>query len=129
MDMDLSDLVDSFASPCVVRRRTPGVLSQGVWLERPPTKLNILASVQPAGREVQLLPEGLRSDEALTIFTSTRLQTAADPAGAGSDRLEWNGNLYEAQRIDDWIAGGRGNYFRVIFTRIREDDLPTIGGR
>lgn len=129
VDMDLSDLVDSFASACVIQRREPGVLSNGVWIERAPLRQTIKASVQPAGREVQLLPEGLRSDDALTVFTRERLRTAADPAGAGGDRLEWQGSLYEARRVDDWISGGRGNYFRVLFTRIREDDPPTIGGR
>jgi hypothetical protein len=71
--------------------------------------LSIVASIQPmSGRDLQGLPEGQRSDENVTIYTTTFLTTRS-PTNA-PDLVTFGGEPYEVFRVETWVAFGRTHY-------------------
>lgn len=82
----------------------------------PAAPVPLQASVQPAtGRQVMRLPEGLRSDETIALWTSTRLRGALEEDTSRGDRLTWQGRVYEVQIVKAW---GFAGFFEIVATRV-----------
>ena len=76
----------------------------------------IHASVQPIGRtDLLQLPEGMREDGAIKLYTEIELFTVRQSEAKVPDRFDYRGATYEVSLIDDWKDFG--NYFKVIATR------------
>lgn len=114
---DLSDVVDSFADGTyTVTRRAASTYVDGRLQAPATTTLSILASVQPAsGRDIQYLPEGMRSSKAFAVWTSTQLYSKVigvnDP-----DQLTIDGDTYEVAGCEQWNASGA--YWRALVVRL-----------
>jgi hypothetical protein len=113
---DLSDVVDSMITDSyVVTRQTPSVYVDGRLQDATDTLLTITASVQPAqGRDLQRLPEGSRTMEVLSIYTSSELLTQG--ASQAPDLIAVNGYAYEVQTVEQWV--GAGNYYKALALKV-----------
>ena len=78
----------SFRSTFTVIRRAAGNYVDGIWVEGDPTEMEIKASAQPLRPEqVNLLPEGRRTDQAFKIYTDTELLVASSEDAQNSDLI------------------------------------------
>lgn len=115
---DLSDVIELLASGCyrVSRPGTTSILN-GRRIGPTFTTFDITASAQPAsGRSIERLPEGLRSNEAMDVFTETELRQARPEAGVEGDRIAIDGAVFEVQVVRRWDK--LGNFFRATVTRV-----------
>src|SRR5690606_33539045 len=103
---------DAFAVPggIIVLRRHPGTTVDGDYIEPPPTETSgVQASVQPSsGEDLELLEEGARSRDAITIWTPHALRTALQSQHP-ADRVVYQGQTFEVMHVRDWdaVAGYR----------------------
>lgn len=96
----------------VVTRAAEGSRTKGRFVAGSTSTLNVDAVVQPmSGMEMQELPEGMRTDETIRIYSATELYTDAggtrDP-----DLFAYNGNSYEVKIVNRWSEAG--GYWKVI---------------
>lgn len=101
---DLSDVIEMLASGCYVVTRK-GVTARVNGRRSAPvtTTFEIIASVQPAsGRDTDRLPEGLRSREAMTVYTKTELRPAQPEVGTEADRISIDGATFEVGAVRRW---------------------------
>lgn len=84
-----------------VTRRAPGQRatsgpSRGEFIEGAESTIAIVASVQPlGGRELEVMPEGLRRRARFKAYTEAELQTAEQDGATQADRVTWRGVQYE----------------------------------
>lgn len=108
--MNLASTVLSFASTYTVVRQDKGVYdANGKFVPAPTTTISVLASVQPLrGKDLQNLPEGLRNEDLLKVYTTTELRVAGDYA---PDAIMVDGQAYEVQTVERW---GEFGYWKAI---------------
>lgn len=95
-----------FRKPVTIKRRGAGSYVNGFWQAASESTLTIQASVQPAGeRDVQLLPEGRRSNGAFRLFTDAALQVAQEGTGLNNDVAVLEGAEYEIMAEMPWQNG------------------------
>lgn len=112
---DLSDVVDSMATGTYTVTRRAAEFAGGDAVPTSSETLTIKALVVPlSGRELQRLPEGLRSRELKAVYTTTDLRRGADDALP--DVVTVDGEDYEVQLVDDWQAPG--GFLRAVVARI-----------
>jgi hypothetical protein len=101
----------------VVRRMPSGAYdSQGRWEDRDPETFKICASVQIAkSEELMKLEENRRTRLALKIYTTTQLQTGSVKNAEQPDIIEYKGDDFQVDFVDDWYE--EGGYFKVIATK------------
>lgn len=79
----------------------------------------VQASVQPVtGRELEVLPEGLRSKAVVKIYSNVELVPLRD--GQKSDILEWRGQSYEISMKADYQSDVI-NHFKYYATKVPND--------
>ena len=72
---------------------------------------NINASIQPlSGRQIQLLPEGRRSEDSIVIYSTEELFTAQSSANKKGDVVIFRGKRYEVFNTKAWLSGAFTNY-------------------
>ena len=83
-----------------------------------PTTFSLQAAIQIAkGRDLLILPEGLRDKEIIVLFTTTQLFTAqAQPTANDADQVTYNGAQFEVITAED--RSGTGGYFRCFAKRV-----------
>lgn len=95
----------------------PYAAGDGIARLPAPTTFSIQASIQPvSGRDLLRLPEGLRTQQLVCIYTDTALQTALAPSGNQADVVAYKGQDFECQTILDWSDSG--DFFKVIAQKI-----------
>lgn len=118
--MDLSSVVKSFALPPVTLiRQAPGVYDpHGRWVAGATTEIQRSMIIAPATpRDLQVLPEGLRTEETLAFFDIEELRTAtAGTNGTAADRVVYNGATYELHHVDNWSH--QAGYWRAIGIKV-----------
>lgn len=115
--IDLSDVVLDLASGSyTVTRTTPGGYgTDGRFVPGTPSTLTIQASVQPArGQDLLLLPEGMRTEETLKVYSPTRLFTQG--AGQDPDVITVAGITYKVMTAEQW--GPDGAYWKILASKI-----------
>ena len=91
--------------------------SAGIYTPGGSSQITIAASIQPvSGRDLQRLPEALRTTQLICIWTSTPLQTALAPAGNPPDVVSYKGLSFECQTVLDWSDSG--DFFKVIAQKV-----------
>jgi hypothetical protein len=117
---DLADVVEALASGCYVVTRsaaTPRV--NGRRMAPVTVSFEIIASVQPAsGREMDRLPEGLRSRETMNVFTRTELRSAHPSPGTEADRIAIDGAVFEVTSVRRWNR--LANFYNATVVRVLE---------
>lgn len=115
---DLSDVIEDCAVTIdIVRSLPPDMIKGRVQSAPQERKIRIRASVQPMPtRELMILPEGMRNQGAVKVFTKEPLFTVDLSDARIPDRFDYRGATYEVSQADDWtdVAG----YYRVIAIRV-----------
>lgn len=97
-----------------VTRRTGGAwTTDGEWTEGAPSTFTIVASVQPAGEDLQDLPEGMSLDDVRMVYTETELIPLRD--GVEPDYVEILGKSYRVQKCSRWDHWGETHYVATCF--------------
>lgn len=115
-------LPGNMARPITVRRQLAGAYDgNGRWQpggEADP--VTVTASVQPAtSRQKDNLPEGVRDRAAVEILTDYRLQAVDESAGIPGDRIDYDGETWEVQQVDDFDMG-LADHVEAIATKVSE---------
>lgn len=96
---------------------TSGTRIGGRWVESEAVSGALTASVQPAaGESLQLLPEGLRTTDAIEVWGLTELRPLARKEGQRATLIEWKGRTYSAEHVEDWYENGR--YWFAVATLV-----------
>lgn len=113
---DLSDVVDELATGIyVVTRPAPSVFINGRRQNPSSTVFEVRAAVFPAsGRQLERLPEGLRTSEVLRVITKTELKTAS--SGGEPDRITVRGIDYQVHQVQSWQPSGK--FFEALVTKV-----------
>lgn len=116
--MNLTGVIAEFAIPggLTVTRSVAGSYVSGVYQDGLTSTIAMGACVQPARpKDVQALPEGLRSEQALLVFTAVALN-AATAAGAKGDTFAFEGATYEVRQTEPWnqMAG----FYKAIAVKV-----------
>lgn len=114
---DMSGVIADLATPgtFTVTRRPPGVYTNGRFFPGNTTTLNITGSIQPlVGRDLELLPEGLRTRELLKIYSATPLLVHG--ANQNPDLITISGVQYQVETAEQW--GPDGNYYKMIVAKV-----------
>lgn len=113
---DMSDVVESmFTDFYTVTRRSPSAYVAGRLQPATTSTLTISACVQPiAGIDLQRLPEGMRIDGALSLWTTTPLFTKG--AAQDPDQMVVEGETFEVATVEPW--GVVGNYYKAVLQRM-----------
>lgn len=116
MVSDLADVVDAFSDDYTVTRT--GVAAYDVHgdpVAGSSSTFSIRACVQPvSGRDLQRVPEGLRTQELIALFTPTELRTKTGTNEP--DTVAVNGVTYQVQQVERWAE--LGNYWRAIAMKV-----------
>jgi hypothetical protein len=119
---EMSDAIDLIGTVTyTVTRKAAPSLVKGKRVAGTTSALTIEALVHPvAGRELQRLPEGLRSREVISIFSKTELRTVQVVAGAETaceaDSIRYQGRDYEIQVVEPWDE--TGGFFRYYASKL-----------
>jgi hypothetical protein len=98
----------------VTRAANAGTYVDGVFVPGSTSTLSIAASVQPvSGRELQRLPEGLRTRELLSLFTVDALLVEAP--GVRPDIITIRSETWQVERVERFAE--LGNYYHVIVSK------------
>lgn len=118
LDMQDAVLDPDFSQLWQVKSASAGVYgSDGMYIDNRSSTRNVRGTVWPAtGREVQMLPEGLRTKATIAGCFVERLNHAQVPDGIPGDQIYFDGAWHEVQACEAW--SGLGNFYRVIATRI-----------
>lgn len=117
--MDLSSVIGAFSQgPLSATRYGAGARVDGAWVPGAATPVVFdPAVVLPLGpKEVDLMPEGLRTRQLLQLFTVDAPQVLDETAQTPGDRFVWLGETYEVQRSEPW--GPAANYYRSVAVRL-----------
>lgn len=104
-----------------VVRRPPGYWSGGIYMLTDPVSVMVgTCSVQPGVERGVRLPEGVRTEDTITVYSSLELKSADDPEGYMADRLVHRGRTFEVFELRNWTSGGQGLFFKAFCARVRE---------
>lgn len=67
-------------------------------------------------KDLLALPEGLRNQGTVKLYTQCKLETAELSENRTPDKFVHDGVTYEVKTVDDWTSAG--GYFKVIATRV-----------
>lgn len=114
---DLSDAVFETAVWIDVTRYYPPEVARGRVQSAPREQaLRVRASVQPmAAKEIQFLPEGMRNQGTVAVYTKAELFTLKTSECDLPDQFDYRGVRYEVYSVEDWLD--LGGYYKVIAVR------------
>jgi hypothetical protein len=115
---DLSEVIDEFTVNVPVTRFAPTATVKGRLQEpTPETTFRMAACIQPmTEKELQILPEGLRNQDAVKIYTTTKLRVVDQAQSLIPDRFDYEGATYQVALVDSWHD--LGNFYRAVATRV-----------
>jgi hypothetical protein len=118
-------LIDRFGAAYTVRRRNPGSYVDGDWVPSGTyTDYEMIASIQPInGRELEILPEGQRTKEAVRIYTKFGLQQAVEQQNVKGDLVSYRGRQYEVHKVEPWEIASWDDlvHFKAIALLVEDD--------
>lgn len=84
------------------------------------TSIPIKCSIQPynKGRHRIELPEGVRADSAIIIYTGVQIFNQDDLTSRSADELIYKGNKFECFDVEDWTEHGlKSDHIKALFIR------------
>ena len=117
MRINVSRVINgAFTDPItVVRASQDGVFVKGIYAEGKAAQFDIEASIQPfQTHEFQALPEGVRENEWVWVYTRTQLK-GTEPKRPG-DVLLYRGERWRVERVEEWEHAG---YTRAMATKMK----------
>lgn len=119
--MNAVDLINDFGASYTVTRRVRAKMVNGRAVPGATSMFTIVASVQPSsGRELLLLPELRRTQEARTVYTTTRLYTGGQSDPFEADQIAIGPNEWEVQFSNPWLGtpGTDDEHFKCLVQRV-----------
>jgi hypothetical protein len=116
--MDLSRTIERLggSESFCVERRAKGQLVNGRHVRAEATTFNAEGAIQNSDADtIAMLPEGVRKDASITIWTTTQLRTAEDDV-AEADRVTARGVVWEVHQVKTWER--EGNFFRAVCVKV-----------
>lgn len=105
--------------PMTGLRFAAGSRVEGDWVSGASSPLSFTGSAQPSTpKEVQMIPAGERTKEAITVFSTLRLRASDVAAQTESDVVNWESRQYKVVLVDSWNV--QANYCRAIAVRVHE---------
>lgn len=105
----------------VTRAAGPGTYTNGVLVPAATSTVQVRASVQPlTGRELQRLPEGLRTRELLSVFTVDALLVEAP--GVRPDIITIRGETWQVEKVERFAE--LGDYYHSIVSKRPTEENP-----
>lgn len=103
-----------------VTRSVAGVYTSGRWVPGATSPVTVRASVQPATpKQLERLPEGLRTKAGVSVWSTTALRTADEATGLVADVIAWDGASWEVQQVEHWGHYAPGmEHWRAVATRV-----------
>lgn len=104
---DLSDAIDHFATGTYTVKRPAATTYTGGRRNAPSTTtFTVIAAVVPAtGRQLERLPEGLRTNETKAMYAKGVLRAAVEGAQE-PDVVEIDGADWQVANVKDWQPNG-----------------------
>ena len=113
---DLSEAVEDCGCPRVIERARPSAMRKGRVAAPLVERFEVVMSVQPmTDRELQMLPEGMRSRERVKGYACAELKTVDTSDCSVPDRFFWNGAYYQVEKVGAWKE--LGNFYRYEAVR------------
>jgi hypothetical protein len=110
---DVSEAFDDWLEPLVATRTTGSYVS-GLWVDNTPTTINFYGVVQNATpQDLEVLEEGLRSEETIKIHTTTKLIAVVEDA-TDCDLVTYDGFDWKVYNLADRKIG---NYYKAILVK------------
>ena len=108
--------------PVTLTRRAAGTRgSDGRFVPGAAAATTIQASVQPTpGKDLDRLPEGERSRDSRTAFTTSTLATADQAAGTPADTITVDGATFEVYQVQAWPSSGPLPHYKVLLLELAE---------
>ena len=108
--------IDTFAAPVVRTRAGAGQFVGGIWQPGSTDAQTIAACVHAVSPEMTMnLPEGIRTEAEVVIYSRSELRAADESAGTVADVIEWQGQDYKVLQV--W-ARIEGSHFRAVAGKI-----------
>lgn len=113
--IDMSATVLKYATAIAVKRRASSTTVKGKAVPGALSNLTVMAVCAPVqGRELERLPEGMRTEEVIQVITVDELRTS-DATGT-ADLVTWQGRDYEVQLVADYSQ--LGNFRRYYAAKV-----------
>ena len=114
---DVSGAFTRWLEPIAINRIGQGSYVDGDWVDGVSATVNILAVVQNANADdLELLPEGTRTSEAIKIHTVAKVKTVSEDGETNADTFPYDGDTYRLYAVNKRKIG---NYFKAVGTRIK----------
>lgn len=111
---DVTKIFKLWQEPLVITRTTGSYDSNGDWVDNTSTTINFLGVVQNANaQDLEVLPEGDRSNETIKIHTKTQLIALVEGTTEG-DTVAYKGFNWKVYNV---AARYIGNYFKAILIK------------
>jgi hypothetical protein len=113
------DTIKNFAVPggVTIRRGSAGTSVKGRFTPGATTDTpGVVASVQPiTGKELERLPEGIRSKRPAKLYTETEIKQADVGASTPPDQILWDSETWEVHNVGvhTW-----GSYYKAIIFKV-----------
>lgn len=108
----IGEIIRDFLQPFTLQRRDLGTTVAGRYFPGVVNLVDMQGAMYPAsGDDMRLLPEGMRTEAALVVFTEAELRTGLEPDGHDADCLNYNGRQWEVRTSEPWTYGA---YFRSV---------------
>jgi len=117
--LNAARILPRFRTSITVKRKATGVYTKGRYVPvgSDTTIVEANASLQPLQpKDLEMLPEGFRTKQAVKIFCPVLLRTGDPEAGQEADRIEYGGETYEVHAVNDWNDHGR--YWEAIAVKV-----------
>jgi len=115
----MNDVTDAFDPDwevlLQVTRVAAGSYVNGKWVDGAASNVNIKAIIQVArGDDLLVLPEGLRTEEAIKLHTRSLLQGVSEADGVSADTFIYRNKPWRVEVATDQAVG---YYYRAIAIR------------
>lgn len=115
-----TSMLRDYVEDVTLRRSVPAVFNSSTGRFTQPSSFKpdetLSAAVyRTSVKEAEILPEGVRNKQLLTLFTTKQLLGASSANGTDGDRIVYRGDVYEVFQTEDWF--NTGSYFKSIAIR------------
>ena len=106
-----------------LRRYLEGEWVDGVYENGPVTESTITGSLQPLRpNEMQLLPEGRRTSQAMKLYTTDEIRTANEETNMQADEVEVDELIFEVFSVEKWTLPGSDNaHYKSILLKKNDE--------